>query len=80
MQQIESPLEPGLLTLRYGIISDTPSNELVYRLDSDRYMMSGFDPAETVEKLDTFATDIYSIFRAVAEEALIKWMRPVTSR
>ena len=34
MQQIESPLEPGLLTLRYGIISDTPSNELVYRLEN----------------------------------------------
>jgi uncharacterized protein (TIGR04255 family) len=79
MQLIESPLESGLLTLRYGIIAEAPSNQLVYRLDSDRYMMGGFETGQIVEKLDTFATDIYSIFRAVAEDALIEWMQPVTS-
>jgi len=72
--EISSEIGNGDMTVRYGLLVEPGSNRLHFRLDVDRYTQEAFEPDATLGMLETFASDIYSIFMSVAGEGLLEWM------
>jgi uncharacterized protein (TIGR04255 family) len=77
LAEVRSTLPRGELTLRYGLVQDTPDAEPYFRLDTDRYIAEEFDAAGAPEVLAHFAAEIYAVFRAAAAPALLRWMQPI---
>lgn len=71
--EVTSPMEPGTMTLRYGLVSDGAPNPR-FRIDVDRSIENQVDLGTHASQLKTFADDIYSVFRAAAGDALLDWM------
>lgn len=72
--EIDSIMENGRLTLRYGLVREAPNQEVKYHFDMDRYLMGGFDVETTVRLVKEFALDSYSLFRLMASKSLLDWM------
>ncbi|TVQ88956.1 MAG: TIGR04255 family protein [Deltaproteobacteria bacterium] len=76
VMEARSTMNRGELTLRYGLIQEQPSGQVMFRLDTDRYLGEEFDASGTQEILNEFSRDIYAVFRAAAAPGLEEWMEP----
>lgn len=72
--EITSPLPPGEMTVRMGLLPDGAGAHLEYRLDVDRFVVEDFELADVHDLLIRFVDDIYRVFRAAAGSALLEWM------
>ncbi len=74
--EFTSPMPRGAMTARFGILPLPSRSNLVFRLDIDRYCEDDLASVDVAALLETFADDIYRLFRAAAGKALIDWMEP----
>ena len=74
--EISSALEPGTLTLRYGLLREAPSEmQPKFRFDVDRYMEAPLDFTRVGEQVAMFAEDIYRLYQTAILEPVREWMR-----
>jgi len=73
--EISSSMDKGSMTVRYGLLPTPGAEQPHFRLDVDRYCQGSFETGATLQLLEDFASDIYSIFRSVAGDGLLEWMR-----
>jgi uncharacterized protein (TIGR04255 family) len=71
--EVTSAIEPGAMTLRYGLLPMGQS--VVYRLDADRYSGAHHELGSVRALVDQFADQIYYVFRQSAGKELLEWMR-----
>lgn len=71
--EVSSPIEPGAMTVKYGLL---PSDDgsLTFRLDVDRYRDDDLRVPGLVGDLRVFSDDIFRVFATVAGPALTAWM------
>lgn len=72
--EISSAIGNGEMTVRHGLLRDPGSDRVHFRLDVDRYTQETFEPDATLEMLESFASNIYSIFMSATGEGLREWM------
>lgn len=72
--ELTSPLSPGEMTVRMGLLPLPGRTDVGFRLDVDRYTEEDFSIADVDGLLGGFVDDIYKLFRAAAGPALIEWM------
>lgn len=75
MNQINSPIDNGGMTVRYGIEKSEDGSK--FRLDMDRYSEGSFDLATTEDLLERFHEHIHRLFLSAVGSELEKWMRPL---
>lgn len=74
--EVTSVRPPGAMTLRLGLLRDPATDDLVFRLDTDRYAEGGFGLEDVESLLRGFADDAYALFESVAGPGLREWMSP----
>lgn len=74
MMELSSPMNRGGLTLRYGLLRESPDSNMHFRFDSDRYLADKFDIDDTIRILNEFVEDIYCLFSEMRGESLENWM------
>ncbi|WP_371196096.1 TIGR04255 family protein [Glaciecola sp. SC05] len=78
MMEIGSNLQngDGELTLRYGLIQNHPQLPDHFRFDIDRYVQKddGLSINTTLDTINEFTDDIYSLFNTVMADKLKQWM------
>ncbi len=72
--EISSGIGHGGMTVRYGLLQDPGSHHVHFRLDVDRYTQETFELDTTLQMLESFAADIYSVFMSVTGGSLLEWM------
>lgn len=72
LNEITSSLEPGAMTVRYGLTGR--DDREVFRIDVDRYLQERFDPADILGLLERFSRDVYSLFIHAVNTRLYDWM------
>jgi len=72
--EINSPIEGGALTLRYGLLNTSEDKKLRFVFDLDRYLDEEFPLQSIMEKLRSFADDIYALFETMIGPELKQWM------
>ncbi|MFB6374576.1 MAG: TIGR04255 family protein [Bradymonadaceae bacterium] len=71
--EVNSSIEPGGLVLRFGITDSTADPAL--RVDLDRFAEDDTVLEDVRGSLETFSTDIYSLFVSAAGDKLLEWMQ-----
>lgn len=78
MTEVRSNLadREGEMTLRYGLVQNQTGASDHFRFDLDRYINveAGIDTKETIEYINKFTQDIYSLFNTVIGAKLKNWM------
>lgn len=74
LMELNSSLEQGGITLRYGLLKESPEDELMFRFDVDRYLAETFDIADARNLINGFIYDIYCLFTEMRNDALEEWM------
>lgn len=72
--ELTSPLGPGEMTVRMGLLPLPGGSPIGFRLDVDRFTEEDLAIADVDGLLSCFVDDIYNLFRAAAGPALIDWM------
>ena len=76
--EINSNIDGGAMTVRYGLLSTPDRQTPAYRLDVDRYQEQGVQAEGVVGLIERFSSDIFRVFMTAAGPVLIQWMeRPV---
>lgn len=71
--EVTSEKDPGVMTLRYGLLSDDGSQP-TFRLDADRYEQGTASVTSVVSRIREFAADIFAVFQQAAGRTLLEWM------
>lgn len=74
LMELNSTLETGGITLRYGLLSDQPDENVKFRFDVDRYIAKPFDISQSTKMASDFIYDIYCLFTEMRNESLEEWM------
>jgi uncharacterized protein (TIGR04255 family) len=84
LAEITSPHDRGMMTVKYGILSNRlmpglpnpQPHDKHFRLDVDRYIDGGFGISEVRNLLEAFSVDAFQVFMAAAGPRLLEWMSP----
>jgi len=73
--ELNAPLAPGSLTLRYGFLpASQPTGRMYFRFDMDRYLEDAIELDQVTGLLGKFTDDCFSLFENSVTPTLREWL------